>query len=287
MFSVLVLQGCGKDSYDKYDVRTVIGHKDICIVSQYTPNMSSFASLATQNHEKYANKHGYTYQVYNGRISGSQFLDPSRGNENHLRGGGLYWQKVTATKNLMFSPAGRSHGIRPRCHWIMWIDADILITDMNKSLESVIAESDRSSSSAETSLILPRDESAKAGGIVINNGAYLLKNNAWGRAFILAMENAYEQYKDDPTPEQDAFQDYVYQVLKTPNRQPLRVFREDQVLPEVVLVRQRAFDSFYRPGFSDPDVARWAPGDFAAHFSGISADVRVHEMKKVIRDLRL
>ena len=169
----------------------------------------------------------------------------------------------------------------------MWIDADILITDMNKSLESVIAESDRSSSSAETSLILPRDESAKAGGIVINNGAYLLKNNAWGRAFILAMENAYEQYKDDPTPEQDAFQDYVYQVLKTPNRQPLRVFREDQVLPEVVLVRQRAFDSFYRPGFSDPDVARWAPGDFAAHFSGISADVRVHEMKKVIRDLRL
>lgn len=285
-FIGFLFQGCGASSYNNFEKHTLYGHKDICIVSQYTPNMAKFAEIAKKNHEKYASKHGYTYEVYNGRISGQTFLDPSRGNENHLRGGGLYWQKVMATKNLMNSM--NQDGTQPLCAWVFWVDTDILFTDMNTSIESLIARWDAASErGVETSLFLPKDESGVVPTIKINNGAYLLKNNAWGKAFIQAIEDSYAQYKDDSTPEQDAFQDYVYQEFKTSAHRPARVFDESRVQREVVLVPQRAFDSFYRPGYSDPVSAKWQRGDFIAHFSGISNSTRVSEMKKVIHDLGL
>jgi hypothetical protein len=288
--SMLMMQACGSREGHHYTRAAVeeesLVPQDICITSQYTPNQKTFSLIAVKNHSDYAAKYGYQYFSYGDRISGDQFLDPSGGDE--LRRKGLYWQKVTAVEKSFYETDHRL------CKWTFWLDSDILITNQNLRLEKIIQKYSRQKMGEQIhdkSLILPKDESGLVRNITINNGAFFLKNNEFGKHFIESMKTSFNTYKNNPTPEQDAFQDFAYGALENTEAEAkhraIQKFTPEKVIKEVALVPQRAFDSFYRGRWRGefPD-SQWHKCDFIAHFSGIDGRLRVQYMNEVLEELK-
>lgn len=251
---------------------------DICLVTQYTENLRPFADLAVANQKAYAQKQGYRYQNYLGRISGNLFQDPSQ--KTPLRKGGLYWQKITAVKNHL----------NDTCKWVMWLDADVVITNPNRKVEQIIstfAYRHVNGELVEKNVLMPRDEANPA--VVINNGVFLVKNNDWSKKFMDQVEGLYPIYKNLGTPEQDAFRDVIFQVVKPSENENaanrLEDYQKSKILPEVGVIPQRVMDSFYRPESKDTSTAHWKRCDFIAHISGTPDDKRTVVLERLQEEL--
>ena len=183
------------------------------------------------------------------------------------------------------------------CSWIMWIDSDAIFTDHNRKIEEIIARYAPPTQnswwgwSTEKHLLMPSDESGTVPWIKINNGVFLIKNSDWSHQFINSVAAKYSLYKNNGTPEQDAFQDLIFNhfprdSFKAQNRSESD-FSEWNLASEVALVPQRVMDSFYRePKYSDPAGANWRIGDFIAHLSGISAEDRLAGIRRIQEILR-
>ena len=252
------------------------GTKPLCIVTQYTANQDSFAHLAVNNHRAYARAHDYHAIAFRGRISGERFRDPAHP-EDSLRGGGWYWQKLAATQLVLEQDDALGQNM---CDWVMWVDADILFTNFNKSLEAEIARY----VSEGTDVILAREE-ANFPGVLINTGAFFVRNTDKGRNFLAHVAERYPGYKDGALPDQDAIQDYALGVnahtLDRTDWDALQYSRR----PEVSIAPQRAFNSFARDG-EMPAAAQWQPCDLVAHLAGVSASRRAGRMLEINATIR-
>lgn len=254
----------------------------IAIVTQFTENLRVYADLTTKNHKKYADKHNYSYIKYEGKIT-NRFEYPY--GRNMVFKEGLYWQKVEAVQRTLDEKIPGSNN--PKYLWVLWIDADAFFTNQEIKLEDIIRK--YAPQDSNVGLILPRDESGHP-NIVINNGVFLLRNNEWGRNFIQSIVDMFEAYKECDTPEQDAFQDYVFQararfsVCGWENR--MRKVEDghyelNKVREGVKLIPQRVMDSFERKKVDENSEARWQPCDFIAHVSGMPDE----ERRKVIEGI--
>lgn len=252
---------------------------EICLTTHYTEDQKNFSEKAVSNHRSYAQRYGYQYQEHIGVISGDLFQDP--GNSNKVRKNGLYWQKVTAVKSFLS---------KPECRYVMWLDSDVIYTNFDITVESIIKQyafRKRDGKTIERHLFMPSDETNHP-SIVINNGVFIIKNSPWGRSFMENTQKIYAAYKDNPTPEQDAFQDVIYQWVKSePNNPPVRSRREytqDRKLEEVAILPQRVMDSFYREAHDKPG-AQWQPCDYIAHLSALSGDRRASLMDRFFKEI--
>ena len=90
------------------------GTKPIAIVALATPNMKSMTDLSFANHKFYAEKHGYNYICYSDSMVDLKYVT---------------WNKVYVLLNYINS-----------FKYVVWIDADAIITNMDISIESVIAK---------------------------------------------------------------------------------------------------------------------------------------------------
>lgn len=258
--------------YNSHASETVLlsGDKDLCIVTQYTSNQDSFASLAADNHQHYAASHRYRAYAYRGRISGELFSDPSH--SNRVWRDGLYWQKLAATRMVLDRVSSTG---APVCRWVMWLDADAIFTNFDRPLEHVLAPYQ------DKDVVLAREHR----DTLINAGVFFVKNSPKGRAFVDTVTAMYATHKDRGLPEQMAMQDYAFDTT-VPEPTPALF---DTLLPrlreEVAIAPQRIFDSFHIDGASFDPIESWEPCDLVAHIAGTRANRRVEMMQELMNSM--
>jgi len=124
----------------------------IAIATLYTPEIAELGQLTSQAMRAYAERHGYTAVV--ARSS----LDLTR----HP-----YWSKIVLVEHYLVH--------HPSCQWLMWMDADAVITNPAKPLEDFLEK--------DTDFIVAED-----GVTPINSGVFLMRNCA---ATIYVLRRAY------------------------------------------------------------------------------------------------
>jgi hypothetical protein len=259
------------------EVRTLIGSKNICIVTAFSVDHANYGLLAAANHMNYARLHGYTSRSYSGRISDDLFVDPLRGDLSTLRGGGLYWQKLVAVRNLLQGEGSSA----PSCNWVMWVDADVIFTNPDLLLETLIEEANGSlqqtpnnvTAAADTQVILSREEAGEAPQL--NAGVFLVKNSPQGRNFIDSIIASYPAYKDKSWPEQDSMYDLVAPELGEPAPQARRF--------SATMLPQRRLNAFYNPDIKFGPTAAWQPGDFIAHLVNARPATRARRLRSLLQ----
>jgi hypothetical protein len=87
--------------------------KPIALITLYTPNVACYGRLAEENFRRYCERHGYTLYVHRDI--------PARLNDGKTSGN---WVKAELLRAYM-----------PNHQWVFWIDADVLVNDMNRRLE--------------------------------------------------------------------------------------------------------------------------------------------------------
>ena len=184
------------------------------LITAYDDAIANYGDLAAGNHAAYAGRHGYAHHVYR------HGFDPRR---------------PPAWSKLLFTLAAMREA-----EWVVWIDADILITDPSRRLEDFIP--------AGCDFLLARH---LAPGPHANTGFYFVRNRFWTR-ILLRHTYSLEGVIHHPMWEQMAFN-----ILLDRHR-----FHRLQIVPG------RTFNSLYQ-GACEADLYR--PGDFAIHFAGLPA----------------
>lgn len=113
-------------------------------------NFDNVASLTWPNHAAYAARHGYTI------IDQSHLLDPTRPPA---------WSKIRAVQSMF-----DDH----KCEWVMWLDADTVVMDSSRRLESILPDTETG-----IDLVVTTDRRFTA-----NSGAWILRNTDWSQKFL-------------------------------------------------------------------------------------------------------
>ncbi len=139
-----------------------------------------FAQISREFLTKYCNKHGYDLHYF------TEILDP-----NYT----VIWQKILAFRKVFMMDTG-SDKTSPACtskqakyDYIMWIDDDIIIKNMNIKVEDFIALSDKP-------IIASQDVFTQYYDIHINAGTFIFKNCKIAREVIDAWVEGYHNVFD-------------------------------------------------------------------------------------------
>ena len=161
--------------------RSYDGPKDLCIASTFMPHDAKAAELATDNHRRYAERHGYKYVAIEGRLSGPRLADLQLGRIDSERGGGLPWQKLPLLQAV--AAQQDAHGA-PACAWTFYIDPDAIVTNPQTTLEEVLQTfAADTPGGVSKDLLLARDDS-NLPGTLINSGVFFVRNSPGGNAFF-------------------------------------------------------------------------------------------------------
>ena len=257
-----------------------LGDKDICIVSHHSrasrDASDDFEAYSLGNHLDYALRHNYHYYRFQGRISGDNFLDTEAGGVEDVRGGGAYWQKLSAVAAM----ADRSddQGM-PICRWLMWIDSDAIFTNFHVSIESILREYGQRGRQRKE--VIVARETAGWPHNLINSGVFFVRNSWQGRAFLEGVARSHDQgYRGSVLPDQDGMTHYAVGIDPSLLEESNHATALAHLRPEIGIAPQRAFNSFYwvdvrgRPTIATterfrPQRAAWHPGDFVGHFAGV------------------
>lgn len=124
------------------------GSKKIALMALATPNMREMTNVSYANHKHYAKKFDYSYFTYFDSMVDINFVT---------------WNKVFALKKHL-----------QEYDYLIWIDADAIITNMNISIESIIEKQ------PNKSLYVCDD----IGGWRLNTGVMIWKNTEWSQNII-------------------------------------------------------------------------------------------------------
>ncbi len=190
----------------------------IRLITGYDEAIAAYGDIAASNHAAYARSHGYDHRVYR---SGFDTARPPA------------WSKI---RFILRSLRGTD--------WVVWLDADTIITDPGRPLTRFI--------STRHDLILARHQSPI---LHANTGVMFLRNRLWIR-FLLHHVYAQTQVIHHGWWEQMG----------------LLVLLDGYHLPRVGYTKAREFNSLYR---SDTPTDVYQPGDFLVHFAGIGDRARL------------
>ncbi len=192
----------------------------IAIATLYTPEIAEYGRHAAQAIHAYAQIHGYK------AIIGTETLDPSRP---------ASWSKLLLVERYLME--------NPACQWIMWIDADAVITKPAQSLEHLL--------DANADFVVAEDIPPSP----INMGVFLARNCP---AVLDLMRRAYAKthYVHHPWWEQPAVADAL---------------RESRAELRAKIVPRRLLNSF---------AAEYQEGDFIIHFAGCARESRLRGVRE-------
>jgi hypothetical protein len=193
----------------------------IAIATLYTPEIAELGLLTSGAIRAYAERHGYTAIVARSQ------LDPSR----HP-----FWSKVVLVEHYLSS--------NPSCNWLMWIDADVVITKPQKRLEGFLEK--------DVDVLVAEDP-----GCPLNAGVFLVRNCA-ATIYVLRRAYAKTQYLTHPTPEQMALAEALHESSTTVRTR---------------VVSRRLFNSF---------ANEHQKGDFIIHFAAWTAEMKLAGAKQAI-----
>lgn len=204
--------------------------KDIAVVTlAIGKSYQEAVTLGIENKKAYCKHHGYDF------ICGEEKLDPSR------RPG---WNKILILLKAMENPHYK---------WIFWTDADALFMNFDLSLEHLIDE--------DHYFLITKDM------FEVNPGHYFIRNNEWGRQFLLDVYSHTESIRSN-TVELAAL---VTEMKKDKNK------------PFIKILPQKSMNSYAKEviGFYPPSVLKtsiYEQGDFIIHFSGEHNLIKLHHL---------
>ncbi|KAF7723310.1 hypothetical protein EC973_002107 [Apophysomyces ossiformis] len=167
--------------------------------------MELSASASAANKRDYAKQHGYAFVARSSEFA-QQVL---RDNRN------VVWGKIDVLQKLL-----------PKYEWLLWLDMDAVIMNMDKSLENLIDtfRSQYPGGKADfddtVDIIIARRSSDEA----INAGVFLIRNSIWSNNFLRDLQNIEEWYKKGPYYEEGALKQLISQPS---NRQHVLLLDHD------------------------------------------------------------
>jgi hypothetical protein len=191
------------------------------IATLYTPEIAELGLLTSQAMRAYAERHGYTAVVARSQLDFSRHP---------------VWSKVVLIEHYLSN--------NPSCKWLMWMDADAVITNPEKRLED----------------FLERDVdflAAEDNGSPINAGVFLVRNCA-ATIYVLRRAYAKTHFLKHPMQEQMALAEALLESGATVNTR---------------VVSRRLFNSF---------AHEHQKGDFIIHFAAWPAEMKLAGAKKAI-----
>ena len=192
------------------------------IATMYTREIAEYGEINSRALASYAKRHGYQLLV------ARDILDASR----HPA-----WSKLLLIERFLVD--------HPKCEWLMWIDADAVITNPNQKLEDLIDDT--------VDFLVAID----AGESPINTGVFLIRNCA---ATLEMLRLAYTkiEYLSHPCWEQPAL---------------AKAMKECSATVRTRIVSRRLFNSFHN---------EHKVGDFIIHFAGCHHSMKLAGVTKAI-----
>jgi hypothetical protein len=185
------------------------------IATLYTPEIAALGLRTSKVMAAYAKRHGYEAVIASDRIDASR---PAA------------WSKILLIERYLIENTA--------CDWLMWIDADAVITNPARRLEDLVDES--------IDFLVAKD----LGPSPINTGVFLVRNCP---AALEMLRRAYAKFE------------YIHHSWW---EQPALTEAMRECAPEfrARIVSRRLFNSF---------ADEYRPGDFIVHFAGLSPDEKL------------
>jgi hypothetical protein len=192
----------------------------IAIATMYTPEIAELGLLTSEAMRAYAERHGYTAIVARSQLDATRHP---------------VWSKLVLVEHYLSN--------HPSCNWLLWMDADAVITIPQKRLEDFLLK--------DVGFLAAEDP----GNCLVNAGVFLVRNCA-ATIYVLRRAYAKTQYLTHPTPEQMALSEALLEsVVRT------------------CVVSRRLFNSFAK---------EHRKGDFIIHFAAWTAERKLAGAKKAI-----
>ena len=129
----------------------------MALVTYTTRSIASYASYSLAINAAYAERQGYPFYV----------LSPATGHEYEPRD--QRWNRVKILSEML-------EMTEPTYDYVVWLDADLVITDMNYSLQDVVA------AAGGADITISAERHAATG--VANTGCFVVRNTQWSRAWL-------------------------------------------------------------------------------------------------------
>lgn len=172
---------CVLDAYRKNSIAVLTSsyiYVDMCMAEASLPS--------AENKRIYAEKHGYYFVSRSAEFAQEEF--------RYRR---LVWGKVGAIQKVL-----------PHYEWLLWMDMDALVVNMDKDVGEIIRLAEERSVGKEISLIVSRPVKDK----MLNAGVMLIKNTEWSRRFWSEVQKRKDWYSKSPSYEQGA----IWDVMRDP-----------------------------------------------------------------------
>ncbi len=217
-------RSCSYIDHEQSEIRTISDAPGarIALATLYTPEMSEMGQLSSGALCAYAARHGYAAVVATGKIDATR---PAS------------WSKLLLVERHLAS--------NPACEWVMWIDADAVVTNPARRVEDLIGE--------DVDFLVAEDLPPSP----MNLGVFLIRNCPATRDLL---RRAYEkgQYTHHPWWEQPAI---------------VEALSEGGAAVRFRVVPRRLFNAF--PG-------EHREGDFILHFAGSSPEAKLAGVRKAV-----
>ena len=152
------------DNFETFEDIKLNKHK-ICIVSHYTEHIKKVADISVLNKKEYCEKHGYSLEIHEGRLS-----------DRHPA-----WDKIKFLQELT----------NKDYDYLIWVDNDAIIMHQEYRFDFICSNYlDRnliicSEPNQNVSYLKINTDFDKLENLrIINSGVFILKNNEWGRQFL-------------------------------------------------------------------------------------------------------
>lgn len=143
----------------------------IALVTYATRNILDYASFSFAINSVFAQYQGYAFHI----------MSPESGSEYEPRD--QRWNRVKIIANG-FSP----QGILKDYDYVVWIDADLIFLDLNRSIEYIINHYDPK---RNFDILISSERHAASG--VANTGCFIIKNSVWSRKFLNEWWNSFDR----------------------------------------------------------------------------------------------
>jgi len=213
---------------------------------QYGSDIIEQARLSLENKLQYSHLHAYPFFYYHAGVAAT-----------NASGRAATWAKIPVLQRYL-----------EVFDWLLWIDLDAHIMDMERTLESLLPDAKRE---PNVDLVLTSDWYG------LNNGVFLIRRSAWSREYLRLVWEGYDKYDmQDATFAEQAVMERVLQLMSA------RTIEE-----HVKYVPRTLFNAYSRKIMPPehirlpPDFGRfhYEPGDFILHMPGLHPHERMRELR--------
>ena len=134
---------------------------DIHVVTYVTENIALYSAYSLAINSMYCRTRGYSLSIFS----------PEMGSEYEPRD--QRWNRVKILSEGLNPKSGAFRDAK----YVVWVDADLIFTDMDYRLEAIIA-----SHGKDTDIIISAERHAGTG--VANTGCFIVRNTEWTRAWL-------------------------------------------------------------------------------------------------------